>query len=237
MKLSMLSHSLPPDMINIVNIDDIQRMAQFISLFYMPYFLQARLSSEASRLDLTLWKHMEVYEKHDTDIADEVKKYINRQLWYLTEECAVFSLCDDGVNDNEKIDLCQSLLAIPRPTTFSPQKPTFPVQILAQNPDNLSLSSFIGSRSWLIFHLLENNGSWLNEPPAEWNLNEEYVDMKSIISSLSVVNDTAERGIKDIEDYANSAKDGQERDQIILVSNSHRCKVKDFLKNEMENDI
>ena len=61
--------------------------------------------------------------------------------------------------------------------------------------------------------------------------------MKSIISSLSVVNDTAERGIRDIEDYANSAKGGQERDRIILVSNSHRCKVKDFLKNEMENDI
>ena len=132
---------------------------------------------------------------------------------------------------------CQSLLAIPRPATFIPRKPTFPVQILAQNPDNLSLSSFIGSRCWLIFHLLENDGTWLNEPPAEWNLNEEYVDMKSIISSLSVVNDTAERGIKDIEDYANSAKDGQERDRIILVSNSHRCKVKDFLKNEIENDI
>ena len=159
MKLSMLSQSLPPDMINIVNVDGIQRMAQFISLFYMPYFLQARLSSEAPRLDLTLWRHMEVYEKHDTDIADEVKKSINCQLWYLTEECVVLSLFDDGVSDNEKIELCQRLLAIPRPATFSPRKPTFPVQILAQNPDNLSLSSFIGSRSWLIFHLLENNGT------------------------------------------------------------------------------
>ena len=88
---------------------------------------------------------MEVYEKHDTDIADEVKKSINRQLWYLTEECVVFSLCDDGVNDNEKIDLCQSLLAIPRPATFSPRKPTFPVQILAHNPFHPSLDLDLGS--------------------------------------------------------------------------------------------
>ena len=111
----------------------------------MPYFLQARLSSEAPHLDLTLWKHKEVYEKHDTDIADEVKKSINRQLWYLTEECVVFSLFDDGVNDNEKIELCQSLLAIPRPATFSPRKPTFPVQTLAQNPFHPSLDLDLGS--------------------------------------------------------------------------------------------
>ena len=82
---------------------------------------------------------MEVYEKHDTDIADEVKKSINRQLWYLTEECVVFSLFDDGVNDIGMIKLCQSMLAIPRPATFSSRKPTFPVQILAQNPFHPSL--------------------------------------------------------------------------------------------------
>ena len=113
-------------------------MAQFISLFYMPYFFRTRLSSEAPRHDLTSWKHMGVYKKYDKDIADEVKKSINCQLWYLTEECIVFCLFDDGVDDVEKNEICQSLLSIPRPDEFSPRKPKFPDQILAHSPNTFT---------------------------------------------------------------------------------------------------
>ena len=61
--------------------------------------------------------------------------------------------------------------------------------------------------------------------------------MKRVASFLSVVNDTAERGIKDIENYANSVKSGHNRDSIVLVQNSQRCKIKNILKNKMENDM
>ena len=54
--------------------------------------------------------------------------------------------------------------------------------------------------------------------------------MKEIVNSLSVVNGTAERGVKDIEDYTNVAKDGCHRHRIILVANSHRSRVPHFLK-------
>ena len=61
--------------------------------------------------------------------------------------------------------------------------------------------------------------------------------MEKILSSISVVNDTAERGVKDVEDYANSSKDSEHRGRIVLVSNSHRSRIPEFKKNEMENNI
>ena len=58
--------------------------------------------------------------------------------------------------------------------------------------------------------------------------------MKDLISSLSVVNDTAGRGVKDVQDYANASRDGNYREQIVLVSNSYRSRIPKFFKNEME---
>ena len=44
----------------------------------------------------------------------------------------------------------------------------------------------------------------------------------------------AERGVKDIQDYADAASDVAYRGRNILVSNSHWIKLTGFNKNEME---
>ena len=61
--------------------------------------------------------------------------------------------------------------------------------------------------------------------------------MQAVIQHLQVVNDIAEHGVKDIQEYANVAQDGAYRERIILVSNSHRLKLPEFLKNEMEENL
>jgi len=58
--------------------------------------------------------------------------------------------------------------------------------------------------------------------------------MASVITRLAVVNDTAERSVKDIEEYANAAHDGEKRGNVILVANSQRIKLPEM---EMENSI
>ena len=59
-----------------------------------------------------------------------------------------------------------------------------------------TLASFIGQRSWLLFHLLGQDRAWLQFPICEWNINDNYKTMSAIISDLAVVNDTAEKSIK-----------------------------------------
>lgn len=81
------------------------------------------------------------------------------------------------------------------------------------------------------------NGDWLVTPAAQWDTNPDYTRMKEIVTNLSVVNDAAERGVKDIQDYANVARDGSCRERMILISNSHRIKIPSFLKNEMEEHL
>ena len=61
--------------------------------------------------------------------------------------------------------------------------------------------------------------------------------MGAIIDDFVVVNDTAERCIKDIQDFANAARDGDYHGNNVLVSASHRLKFLSFLKNGMEEQI
>ena len=49
--------------------------------------------------------------------------------------------------------------------------------------------------------------------------------MSYVIENLAVVNEAAEYGVKDIQDYANASMDGSSGERLILVSNSHRVKL------------
>lgn len=167
-------------------------------------------------------------------MAEEVKKSLARHLWYLTAECVVLGFFDKDLPDSTKQEMAQAILIKERPATFAPEKPTFPPHELLDQP---SLSLFIGSRSWLLFELLGQSGDWLHEPVSEWESFDDYMEMAKVVNDLAVVNDTAERGVKDIEDYANQAMDGTKRENMVLVSNSHRSKIPEFKKNEMENEL
>ena len=97
--------------------------------------------------------------------------------------------------------------------------------------------SFVGPDSSLLFSLLATDHAWLTIPPAQWSDNGHYAEMSAVIRDLAVVNDTAERCIKDIQDYANAANDGDHRGNIILVSASHRIEIPSFLKNEIKENL
>ena len=62
------------------------------------------------------------------------------------------------------------------------------------------------------------DGAWLQLPPVEWTRDADYQQMSAILSDLAVVNDAAERCVRDIQEYANAANDGNQRGNIILVS-------------------
>ena len=88
-------------------------MVEFIAFFHGPYFLQASLAAAAPRLDLQLWRHMEIYMLRQPAMARATQQSLLRQLWYLTEETDVLGLFNPEVSDEEKTQMSQMLLAQP----------------------------------------------------------------------------------------------------------------------------
>lgn len=62
LKLALLADDLPPGVLTPAKRVNVDRMAQYISLFHGPWFLQARLAAAAPRLDLQFWQDMCVYQ-------------------------------------------------------------------------------------------------------------------------------------------------------------------------------
>ena len=59
--------------------------------------------------------------------------------------------------------------------------------------------------------------------------------MPCVVMNVAVVNDAAERGINDIQEYANAAQNAFCRVRIVLAFNFHRPSC--FLKNEMKENL
>ena len=76
-------------------------------------------------------------------------------------------------------------------------------------------------------------------PVRLWGTDNQYdsVSMRETLYSLDVINNTAERGVKDIQEYANAARDKGRRGHTILVSNSQKVTLPEFTKNEMKCNI
>ncbi len=52
---------------------------------------------------------------------------------------------------------------------------------------------------------------------------------------MQVVNDAADRGVKDVTDYAKMSRDLAQRDAMIVVANDHRGSVTNLRKGNLNN--
>lgn len=208
-------------------------LAEYIALIHVPYFLKTPLSVSAPRQDRELWVDLISYKgcfaantaQHDMITA--VQDNFCAHLWYLSEELVIFGLFDENLSILERHSMAAKLLSQVRPNSFAPGKPKFPTDLMTRNPH---LESFIGPRSWILFHKLSAVGTWLQKEPEEWENDQEYIRMELFLRDLKVVNDLAERCVKDITEYRNMARDPEHRDDILMVTSDHRKVFRDIRK-------
>ena len=51
----------------------------------------------------------------------------------------------------------------------------------------------------MVFDIMESTAEWMSLPVDRWETSDEYMNIASVVTELSVVNDTAERGVKDVK--------------------------------------
>ena len=139
----------------------------------------------------------------------------------------MFGLFDDELGTNERKAMANKILTIERPHLFNPSKPKSPNNRMTPSP---TLDVFIGPRSWLVFDKLRATGDWLNNAVENWKNDEEYKRMQFVLHNLKVVNDLAERCVKD-----NASKDREHRDNILIVATDHRGLFQDIRKGSLDN--
>ena len=100
------------------------------------------------------------------------------------------------------------------------------------------MAELITPVSWFIFRKLHIVGSFLHLPVCQWEADEEYDHLKTYVSTVKVVNDAAERGIKLCSDIIKKmTKNEGTRNDLCQVIENHRHTVVSKGKNNMLQEL
>ena len=102
---------------------EILMMAEFESVFYVVWWLQAFLGNKAPMNDLFAFQQMRSYAKFYRFVADKCLGSWKRHTWYLTAELVVFCLADNECPFRD--DVAAALLKEAKLDVFPPGKPKF----------------------------------------------------------------------------------------------------------------
>ena len=113
--------------------------------------------------------------------ANDVQESIKCRLWYryIMQELSVLPLFDQQLSSDSREQIARAFLSTPKPQHFTPRRPTFQADTIAN--DDCELHHFIGPRSWLLFNLLHiEDYQWLMLHVDEWSSNEQYHMMEKL---------------------------------------------------------
>ena len=136
---------------------------------------------------------------------------------------SLFSL---KVSGDEKAEIANKLLSQIKLDAYKSQKPKF-----TNIDEKTKLAHLVTPESYKFFDILGLGCEWLAKNPDKWEVDESFSLAKTFVTTVEVVNDTAERGVKMAEDYTRTlTNDNDMRAKILQAVEKNRAKYSDFKK-------
>ncbi|KAL4135148.1 hypothetical protein QTP88_006791 [Uroleucon formosanum] len=97
------------------------------------------------------------------------------------------------------------------------------------------LSHFVTKNTKIFFERFNIDMHFLNDEPDEWINNTSYNDRANTVAHINVVNDTAERGVKQIEEYNSIlTKDEEQKQYLLQIVKNYKIKYPDSNKSTLQ---
>ena len=200
------------------------RICAFIVSIYVRPWSTATNVSEAPLNDIDLLRTLNSYKDYDKKMADVCIDKFSNHLWYLNEDIIAFSFFDQRISIESKEKIVEKFLKF-RSELREPAEsddnddedtkmmPTPNKLILL--PDDLDQflqkdfpASLLTKKSFDLFERFNISITFLEEPPNTVG--------KKKIDALKIVNDTAERGVKLMEEFGTKFTKNETQKQFLL---------------------
>jgi len=209
--------------LSIVEKRGLQEICCFIVQCYLEAWICAPDPITAPLNDIIFLKKLVDYTKHNRKIGEvAIKKFINH-LCYLNDECAVFSLFDDRIDYHTKSKMAKRILETnEEEINADEQEKDSQKKIVLQFDDVQHFAckdlpfELISNKSIQFFRRFRISSDFLHKDPSLWEITTEYKEAKDIIATLKVVNDSAERGVKLMEEFNDKFTKQEEQKQYVL---------------------
>ena len=150
---------------------------------------------------------------------------MQRHSWYLTGQLVMLAIADDDVEEAEKLKMLEKLLQYDVPDQFRLGKPELP--IISRSTE---LTELVTPESWILLKVADEDvEKWV-----KGEASDSYEKFKCFIKNNICVNDCAERNIHLIQDFVDSYKSVDMKQNVMLVARDNRKKLKkDMNKSQL----
>ena len=91
---------------------EVNKVAEFVGLFYGKAFLMAPLCASAANNDINFMNQMLMYSRKEPQITEVCIALCKRHLWYVTPQLLPFMLCDALSDELLRKQLAQKLISL-----------------------------------------------------------------------------------------------------------------------------
>jgi len=203
----------------------------FIVYLYVKAWITCPKATSAPANDLQFLKDLVSYEVIHPEISKTATKKFLNHLWYLSEELVGLALFDEAVDIEVKREIIQRI----KNSNESEEQPAKRAQVNPKFIMDQSLDNFASKKSLILFQLFGIPVDLLENDVVNWSQLPDFQEAKQKMTSLSVVNDHAERGVALIEEFSGHLTKDEEQLQFILqVVQAHRRAYPDTLKRMLQ---
>lgn len=180
--------------------------------------------------DLLFIRKLYNYCAIDVNISRIALHKFRNHLWYLTPEAVALAFFDTNISIASKrkmiINLNNKTDSNGKIKRLNLKESGIPAFVKNE------IEFFVSSETLDLFKIFNLDTEFLLNDPSTWKENSSYQRALKTVSKLRVVNDTAERGIKLIEDYNSVLTTNEEQKQFVLQIVSDYRKIFPDCKKE-----
>jgi hypothetical protein len=187
----------------------------FVSDVYIRAWFDATMAAGAPENDLRFLKQLAQYS--NPVIRQAAMTAFSRHLWYLSEVMVGLALFDSDVELEQKKQMVANMQNLE-----GSEDPPHRLDANGNYTDK-QLSSFVTTNTRSLLTILRLPDSFLKLPPEAWNDDKDFQACIEVVGSLKVVNNSAERGVKLIQDFNDVlTKDEDQKQFLLQIVQEHR---------------
>lgn len=202
----------------------------FLIRLYIKAWFTAPLAIKAPNQDFNFLKNLSSY--YDNEVAQTALKKICGHLWYLNDENIALAFFDDEVPNDLKKKMSTFLIEKKNATVTQKKLSLKPEGI--KNIISKDLSFLVSTNTNKFFERFNIDKQFLTNNPDTWSTNQSFIKGLETVKNIKVVNDTAERGVKLIEEYNNLiTKDEDQTQYLLQIVKNYRSQYPDCNKSSL----
>lgn len=195
----------------------------FLIKCYARFWFSAPNANEAPLNDIMFLRTCYEYRTINEMISNSAIQKFLRHLYYLNEECITLALFDNRINEDTKMKMAQKMIAIDDEEDYEREITEKKIILnkeelicLLENDDNNILLKLVNHKSKHFLERFDISIAFLKPHSNIWSNSSEFIEGEKIVSDLKVVNDSAERSIKLMEEFNHKITKDEDQKQFLL---------------------